>query len=327
MSTVERAAVVVIGAGPAGIGVATGLAKRGVGPLILIDRRDAVGGMPALYRSKPGGVPTFVLWWRGRVLFGQQLAERLAAKLSQAAVEVWLESQVTEVFPREKRITVVNPRCGKLQVTADAVVLACGARERSAAERGWITGARPAGVFFTKNLLDLTDRNGLRFSGRPAIVGSDLVAYAVAAKLKADGSPRPAMVDQNPRPRCSLPARIYFSRWAKPEFLGCAGEVRVAGQRSLRGLRLPEGAELGCGSLIICGELVPNSELALMAGLRVELPSRRPAVDSGYQMSEPGWFAAGNILGGSRGAEWCYRNGCRVARYVAGYLKSGAATG
>jgi hypothetical protein len=82
---------------------------------------------------------------------------------------------------------------------------------------------------------------------------------------------------------------------------------------------------------MICGDLVPNTELALMGNLRVDLASRRAAVGSGYQLraavgsgyqlSEPGWFAAGNILGDYHGAEWCYFNGRRVACQVAKYLR------
>ena len=52
--------VAIIGGGPAGIGVAGGLAKRGIGPVVLIERRAEVGGTPVGYRQKPGGVPTFV---------------------------------------------------------------------------------------------------------------------------------------------------------------------------------------------------------------------------------------------------------------------------
>jgi NADPH-dependent 2,4-dienoyl-CoA reductase/sulfur reductase-like enzyme len=322
MSSHEKAKVLIIGAGPAGAGVAMELAGRGIGPIVLIDRRDTVGGVPSLYRTKPGGVPTFVLWRRGRVLFGQQYAERLAAELRGTEVDLRLENQVTEVVPREKRITVVGPSSGQIHVSAQAVVLACGARERSLAERGWTTGSRPGGVLFTKNLLDLLDRNEAWSAGRPVILGSDVIAYAAAAKLAKAGTPKVAIVDQRGSAECSLPSRIYFSRWGRPRYHGAAGPVAVSGERSIEALRLLDGTELPCDRLVVCGDLAPNSELALMAGLRVQLPSRRPVADSKYRLSEPGWFVAGNILGGERGAEWCYHNGRRVAASVAAYLAS-----
>src|ERR1019366_2739064 len=233
MKTIEKAKFLVKAAGPAGLGVAIGLARRGIKPVILIDRRERVGGVPSLYKKKPGGVPTFVLWTQGRLVFGGQIAARLADKLRASGVEVWLESQVIEIFPGEKKATLVNPTRGRFQVSAEAVVLACGARERTAAERGWITGSRPRGILFTKNMLDLVDQHELHVTCTPAILGSDLIAHAAAAKLNSAGASDAVMVDRSPRPDCSLTARFYFGRWAKPHYQGGARAVTVVGGRSV----------------------------------------------------------------------------------------------
>ena len=74
--------VAIIGGGPAGIGVAVGLAKRGVGSVVLIERRNEIGGTPMGYPKKSGGVPTFVEWTRGRVVFGQELVGRMLQRLA-----------------------------------------------------------------------------------------------------------------------------------------------------------------------------------------------------------------------------------------------------
>ena len=84
MSGGQHFKVAIIGGGPAGIGVAVGLAKRGIGPVVLIERRAEVGGTPMGYRKKPGGVPTFVEWTRGRVVFGEELAGRMAKRLAKS---------------------------------------------------------------------------------------------------------------------------------------------------------------------------------------------------------------------------------------------------
>jgi cation diffusion facilitator CzcD-associated flavoprotein CzcO len=61
----KHARVIIVGAGPAGIGAAVALAGKGVRPVVLIDRVSNVGGMPALCMKKPGAVPTFVSWLTG----------------------------------------------------------------------------------------------------------------------------------------------------------------------------------------------------------------------------------------------------------------------
>src|SRR5690606_21142211 len=132
--------VVVVGGGPAGIGVAAGLARAGVAPVLVIERGHEPGGVPARYAAKPGGVPTFVAWARGRVLVGRRYAERLGRELGASGAEVWLDAQVIEVVRAERALVVVRPGLGAQRVSADAVVLACGSREQSIAERGWIAG-------------------------------------------------------------------------------------------------------------------------------------------------------------------------------------------
>ena len=54
--------VAIVGGGPAGIGAALGLVRRGVKSIVLIERDEKIGGIPALYKRKPGGVPTFIRW-------------------------------------------------------------------------------------------------------------------------------------------------------------------------------------------------------------------------------------------------------------------------
>jgi hypothetical protein len=96
---------------------------------------------------------------------------------------------------------MVSAAHGRRSVTADAVVLACGAREagpieRSSADSGgdtagsggggsgsaWIAGSRTARVFHTTHVLDLIGAKALP-SAQPLVLGSDLVAYGSAAKL------------------------------------------------------------------------------------------------------------------------------------------------
>jgi hypothetical protein len=177
-------------------------------------------------------------------------------------------------------------------------------------------------VFFTKQLLQLIDGNDLLPMHNPVIIGSDLIAYAAAAKLKYAGSQEAIVVDNGRGPKCSYVERLYFRQWSQPSFRSSAFKsVEVVGSKTASGIRLSKDSNLiPCDGIVVCGELIPNSELALQGLLKVELPSRKPIVGRYYQLSKPGWFAAGNMLGGYHGAEWCYFNGWRVARAVKNYF-------
>ena len=320
MSDPQHFKVVIIGGGPAGIGAAVGLAKRGVGPVVLIERRAKLGGTPMGYRKKPGGVPTFVEWTRGRVVFGEELAGRMAKRLAKTDTEIRLGTQVTKIDPAEKRLTLLGPD-GVRELTADAVVLAAGAREQTPAEKGWLAGARTARVGFTRHVTGWLDRHGLLPARKPVVVGSDLIAYSAAAKLRAAGSDEPVMIDRRQSPSAGFFERLFFRRWTRPDWSGGVTAAGMKGDRAATGVQSSDGIEWPGDGVMVCGELVPNSELALLGGLAVELPSRQLQLAPGQAMSEPGWFAAGNVLGGFHGAQWCYFNGRRLAKRIATFLE------
>jgi len=320
MSDAQHFKVVIIGGGPAGIGTAVGLAKRGVGPVVLIERRAELGGTPMGYRKKPGGVPTFVEWTRGRVVFGEELAGRMAKRLAKTDTAIRLGTQVTKIDPAEKRLTLLGTE-GVRELTADAVVLAAGAREQTPAEKGWLAGARTARVGFTRHVTGWLDRHGLLPARKPVVVGSDLIAYSAAAKLRAAGSDEPVMIDRRQSPSAGFFERLFFRRWTRPDWSGGVTAAGMKGDRAATGVQSSDGKEWPGDGVMVCGELVPNSELALLGGLAVELPSRQLQLARGQAMSEPGWFAAGNVLGGFHGAQWCYFNGRRLAKRIATFLE------
>jgi len=313
--------VAIIGGGPAAIGTAVGLARRRIGPVLLIERRAEAGGTPMGYRKKPGGVPTFVEWTRGRVVFGEELAGRMLDRLAKTDTKIRLDTQVTKIEPTRKRLTLLGP-AGLSDITADAVVLAAGAREQTPAEKGWLAGARSSRVGFTRHLTGWLDQHGLCPLTKPVVVGSDLIAWSVAAKLRAAGSSEPVMIDHHDSPGAGLFERLYFQRWTRPDRVGNLSSAKVKGSRTASTVQAEEGREWICDGVMICGQLVPNTELALIGGLSVDLPSRQLQLTRGQTLSQPGWFAAGNVLGGFHGAQWCYFNGYRVASHVTRFLKA-----
>jgi glycerol-3-phosphate dehydrogenase len=315
--------VAVIGAGPAGIGTAIGLAQRGIGPVLLIDRAPEIGGVPAWYETKRNGVPTFLVWKRGRVLFGKQFVDLLRARLARTHTELCLESQVIAVSKATKSLTLVSPRQGKLQLRADSIVFACGAREKTLAERGWVSGARPARQFFTLQLLQLVDGCGAIPMERAVILGSDLIAFSAAAKLSAAGIGELSMIDARVRPAARVWERLYFRRWCRLDSYAAVEQVSIAGRLRTTALEFQQHRR-ECDGIVVSGELVPNSELIEAAGFPVSRPNRLPLVGDDHALPEPGWFIAGAEKGGFHGAYWCYRDGLRAAGRVAKYLQGDA---
>lgn len=311
---------IIIGAGPAGIGAAVKLYKSGVKSILIVDRNDKVGGISSFYKKKKGGVRTFMRWSKGGYpVFGVDFTKWLEKLLSETNIEVKLDSQVLEINAKEKSVTYVNPTEGKVTSSAEAIILATGSREESIAERKWLAGARPARVMYTKQILNL-DKNNLLPVKKPLIIGSDTIAYAAAAKLKVAGAADAIIVDNRKSPKCPIYERLYFRFWTNPSYHGFKVDtMEIKGKESATGIEV-NGEYFDCDGIVISGELIPNSELALVGNLKVNIPSRIPVTNKDNQLSELGWFVAGNVLGGFHGAEWCYFNGKRTADSVHTYI-------
>jgi len=317
MELVKHFSVIIIGAGPAGVGAAVALSKSGVNSVAVLERNNKIGGISSLYKKKKGGVRTFVRWSKGGIpVSGAEYADWLERILFKTAVQVKTESQVIDIDAIKKMVTYVNPAEGKVRITADAVIMACGSREKNQAERGWISGSRPARVLFTKQLLGLLNEQSILPFKHPVILGSDVLAYAVAAKLTHAGASEPIIIDQFSSPRCSFAERFFFRAWTNPFYRSTNLEsVEIAGDQIVTGVRFG-GATIPCDGLMICGDLIPNTELVMQGKLKADAVTRIPFVNRDFGLSQPGWFAAGNILGGFHGAEWCYFNGFRTARQL-----------
>ena len=284
MNSTKHFNCVIIGAGPAGIGAALRLYKSGIKSISIIERNDKIGGIPSFYKRKKSGVRTFMRWSRGGIpVFGQDYAEWLEKQILKTNVEVKLESQVIEIDAKEKTVTFVNSLEGKVKVSADAIIMSNGAREKNQTERKWIAGARPAKVFFTKQLLNLIDRSNLLPMKKPLIIGSDVIAYAAAAKLKAAGASVSIIVDNRISPKTPFYEQLYFRFWGNPSFHGFdVDTIEIKGDKSATGI-LVNNKHFDCDGIVICGELIPNSELALLGKLDVKIPSRIPVINKEYQ--------------------------------------------
>ena len=321
MDSAKHYNVVIIGAGPAGAGAAVALSKRGVNSIAIIERGDKIGGIPSLYKKKKRGVRTFMRWSKGGIpTFGSEYANWLEEQLLKTSAQIKLQSQVLSIDAGKKMITYVNSAEGKMNMTSDAIIMACGSREKNQAERGWLAGSRPAKVFFTKQLLILLDERNILPFKNPVIIGSDLIAYAVAAKLENAGTSNVTIIDRYSSPQCSFFERLYFRVWSNPNYQSTISKsITIVGNKMASGVEV-NGKTIPCDGIVICGELIPNSELALQGNLKVDIHSRVPVVANGCELSEPGWFIAGNILGGFHGAEWCYFNGAKVGKQVIKFI-------
>lgn len=293
--------MLVVGAGPAGLAVAARLAAAGAGRVEVLEREPAAGGVPRLRR--PGA------------------ARRKAGAAEEAGAVV--RTGVTALgWSGPLAVDTVSPD-GHETITARAVVLATGARERPRAAR-LVAGTRPAGVFTTGELLRAVHGHGQRIGERAVVVGAEDVSYVAVDTLRAAGVAVSAMVTDLPRHQAP-PVRAADARLRRgiPLLTGAAvTELFGHGLLSGVGLRHRDGrtTTLACDTVVFTGDFVPENELARRGGLELDPGTRGPAVDGAFRTGREGVFAVGNVLHAVESADAVAREGERAARHVVDHL-------
>ncbi|WP_435608672.1 NAD(P)/FAD-dependent oxidoreductase [Streptomyces sp. C10-9-1] len=311
MSRRERAVdALVVGAGPAGLAAAAELAAGGAGQVEVLDHAPGPGGLPVQLthrgfgpRRSPLGGPAYVRpLVRAALEAGAALRPRVLATGS----------------PAPGTVDVTHPG-GLERITARAVVLATGGRERPRGAR-LIPGTRPEGVLTAGELLRGAGLHHRPAGRRAVVAGTGPGALAAVRALREAGTDVVALVTGRPEAPL-LPPRL------RVPVLTSAAVAEVTGADGLSGVLVtgPGAAErrLDCDILVLTGEGVPECELARLAGAALDPATRGPAVDTALRTALAGVFAAGDVLRGGGDAPGAAAEGRHAARAALRHLAGG----
>ncbi len=291
--TEQHVAVAVVGGGPAGLTAAAALAPSAGGDVLVIEREAETGGIPRHSDHLGYGMRDLK-----RFISGPAYARRLTAGAQDAGAVLETEAMVTG-WAGERALRITSPR-GVRTVTADAVVLATGARERPRPAR-LVPGDRPAGVYTTGQLQNLVHLRKARVGSRALIVGAELVSWSAVLTLRESGCATVAMVSGYPHAEAyaafRLPGRVLMDGpvYTRSRLVGIHGKDRV---RSAVVEHIDSGSRttIDCDTVVFTGDWIPDNELARTGGLAMDPATRGPVVDAGLRTSSPGVFAVGNLL-------------------------------
>ncbi|WP_329126432.1 NAD(P)/FAD-dependent oxidoreductase [Streptomyces sp. NBC_01465] len=300
--------VLIVGAGPAGLTAASRLA--GVGAVEVLEREAQTGGIPRHCHLGGFGLRT-----------GPQYARRLTGEAARAGARLRTSVTVTD-WAGPRTLDTTGPH-GLERITARAVVLATGARERPRSAR-LVPGTRPAGVLTTGELQQTVHLHGRRPGTRAVVVGAEPVAHSAVRTLLGAGVEVAAMVTDLPHhqapPTDAADTRLrrgvpLLTRTTVAELLG-------RGRLSGVAIRHADGREavIACDTVVFTGDFVPENELPRRGGLLLDPGTRGPTVDPAFRTTGPGVFAAGNLLHGAEPALSAAREGARAAAAVLRHL-------
>lgn len=303
------AEVLVVGGGPAGLAAATELA-RGGRRVTVLEREAEAGGIPRHCGHYPFGMREF-----HRLLRGPDYAARLRAAALAAGVTIQSHTTVTALMPGGT--LQITDDSGLATLSAKAVLLATGVRETSRAAR-LIGGDKPGGVMSTGALQGIVYLNRQRPFRRPVILGSELVAFSALLTCRHAGISPIAMIEPGARITARSQA-VWLARLMGVPVLLQTEITAIHGRTRVEGVTLatPEGPQdLATDGVIVTGGFRPDAALLRGSHLEVDPASGGPVIDRWGRLSDPAYFAAGNLLRGVETAGWCWSEGRRTAQAI-----------
>jgi len=289
----EPQAMVVVGAGPAGLCAALEAAKAGV-PALVLDENDRGGGQlfKQIHRF-------FGSRHHGAGKRGYEIAAELVEACLQAGVEIRLSSTVLGFFPSGE-LMVDGPQ-GVYLIKPGVTVVATGASEKSMAFPGWtLPGVMGAGAAQT-----LVNVHGVLPGERVLMAGSGNVGLIVSYQLLQAGAHVVGIVDIADRVGGYEVHSDRVRREGVPVYLRhrLLAAEGGSGVQSVLVESMEEGTirRFRVDSLCLALGLTPLAELAAMRCCRMvfqaELGGFLPWHDREMRTDQPGVYVAGDTAG------------------------------
>jgi thioredoxin reductase len=291
----------IIGGGAAGMAAATEVCRRGFTACI-IERDDELGGILQQCIHNGFGLHEFK-----EDLTGPEYAERVIQAVQAAQIAVFTRTTVREIGKTSaaRELVCYSGNYGVMRVSARAVVLAMGCRERNRGNLR-IPGTRPAGVYTAGLAQRLINIEGYLPGKDVLIIGSGDIGLIMARRLRWLGCRVPAVVEIMPYPS-GLTRNIVqcLNDFSIPLYLShvvsrIVGNERVEGVdvTPLRGgVRDPAAQfHIPCDTILLSVGLIPENELSKTAGIEISPATNGPLVDATMMTSVEGIFATGNVL-------------------------------
>lgn len=276
MSEAPAHITVIVGAGQAGVELASQLRQQGyTGRLLMI------GDEPHLPYRRP---PLSKTYLSGEVAT-ESLFIRSAAALEKLTLECWTSVAVTDIDRAAKTLGLADGR----RQPYDKLVLATGGRARPLV----MPGAEASNLYTVRNIADIERIKPVFTAGRRLVViGGGYIGLEAAAVAIKKGL-LVTVLEAAPRllARVAAPELSAFYQRAHTK-RGVVVHTGVSlkalhGSPEITELELADGSRIGADLIIVGIGLIPNTELAAQAGL---------AVDNGIVVNEFAETADPDIL-------------------------------
>lgn len=317
--------VCVLGGGPAGLAAAISAADNGAKTLI-IEREAKLGGILKQCIHDGFGIVRF-----GERLTGPEYAGRFIKEMVKRDIDYITNAFATDAkrLPDGTFSFEVQSAQGVLNITCNAVVLACGCRERTS-RQVFIHGDRPAGIFNAGTAQYFVNILGYMPTKRCVILGSGDIGMIMARRLTLEGAEVEGVYEIKDTP-AGLARNVAqcLDDYNIPLHLSTT-VTRVIGEKRVEAVEVAkvdehmnpiEGTEriISCDALILSVGLIPENEIAEKLGVELDPATKGAYVDQKLMTSVPGVFSCGNALHVNDLVDYVSQSGDIAGKFAAKY--------
>lgn len=292
--------IIIIGGGPAGLAAAIAAYDAGVKDVLILERESRLGGILNQCIHNGFGLTRFK-----ESLSGPEYAARFEDGVEQRGIEVMLQTTVLALSP-DKTVTAINSAHGVFVLSAKAIILAMGCRERS---RGALNtpGSRPAGIYSAGTAQKYINVKGYLPGKEVVILGSGDIGLIMARRMTLEGAKVHAVCEIMPY-SSGLKRNIAqcLNDYGIPLYLNhtitdIEGKDRVTGvtiSRVDENKNPIVGTEkhFDCDTVLFSVGLIPENELTKQAGIALSSGTKGAVVYQNRETDIDGIFACGNVL-------------------------------
>jgi NADPH-dependent 2,4-dienoyl-CoA reductase/sulfur reductase-like enzyme len=322
--------LVIVGGGPAGLAAAIAAKDNGIDSILIIERDRELGGILNQCIHNGFGLHTFK-----EELTGPEYASRFIAQVKERGIEYKLNTMVMDIAG-DKTVTAMNSTDGMFTISAKAVVLAMGCRERSRGALN-IPGYRPAGIFSAGTAQRLVNIEGYMPGRRVVILGSGDIGLIMARRMTLEGAKVLAVAELMP-----------YSGGLKRNIVQCLNDfdiplylshtvIDIQGKERVEGITIAEvgpdrkpipGTEIhyDCDTLLLSCGLLPENELSKTAGVELSPITSGPVVNDSLETNIEGVFACGNVLHVHDLVDFVSQEATNAGKNAAKYILEGEQT-
>ena len=323
--------IIIIGGGPAGMAAAIGAKEAGEEDILILERDSVLGGILNQCIHNGFGLHTF-----NEELTGPEYAERFADKVKALGIPFELNTMVLDVAPLSdgrKAVSLISANRGAVTLTAKAVILAMGCRERPRGALN-IPGFRPQGVYTAGTAQKLINLEGAHVGKEVVILGSGDIGLIMARRMTLEGAHVAAVAELMP-----------YSSGLKRNIVQCLDDygiplllshtvVDIKGKDKLEGVYIAKvdenrapiaGSEVyyPCDTLLLSCGLIPENELSTGAGVKIDPRTNGAFVNDRLETSIEGVFSCGNVLHVHDLVDFVSEESKRAGENAALYIKEG----